>query len=261
MFGDLETLRRQPIPSLESLGQARRSYRDWPIDESALLHAQALVAAAEFGLAGRNHYAHDQNPPYWRRAPGAIDALLLRPGVGERLASVDKRLITQGLKLYLYDAWRPRAVQAYFYEQWTPREIARRRPDLHGAALIAEVGQYWAAPTDDPKRPAPHATGAAIDLTIHTAAGEALWMGGLFDDPSPISQADHFEGMEMTGLSLSDEEARANRRLLYWVMHEAGFTSLTTEWWHFSWGDQMWAMKSGAPAAHYGLAVPPKGYE
>ncbi|MGE3141946.1 MAG: M15 family metallopeptidase, partial [Hyphomonadaceae bacterium] len=174
MFGDLEKLRRQPIPPFESLTNSKKSYRDWPLNESAPLYAEALVPAADFGLLGRNHYVHDMNPPYWAAAPGAIDALLLRPGVGERLAQVDSRLCAQGLCLFLYDAWRPRAVQAYFYEQWAPRQIAQRRPDLHGAALLAEVGKYWAAPTDDPRRPAPHATGAAIDLTIRRTDGEAL---------------------------------------------------------------------------------------
>lgn len=262
MFGDLDPLRQRPLPRSSPTQHAQRSYRDWPIDDAQPLHSEPLVSAKEFGLAGRNHYAHAHNPPYWAAAPGAIDELLVRPSVGKRLAEVDSRLKTQGLRLFLYDAWRPRAVQAYYHDVWTPREIQRRRPGLIGAALAAEVGKYWAAPTDEPHRPAPHATGAAVDLTIEAAqTGAALWMGGLFDDPSPVSQADRFEAGVAHDLSLSDEEARANRRMLYWLMHEAGFVGLRTEWWHFSWGDQMWAMRTGAPAALYGLAKPPAGFE
>jgi D-alanyl-D-alanine dipeptidase len=37
-------------------------------------------------------------------------------------------------------------------------------------------------------------------------------------------------------------------------MTEEGFAGLPDEWWHFSWGDQMWARLTSAPAAHYGLA-------
>ena len=57
--------------------------------------------------------------------------------------------------------------------------------------------------------------------------------------------------------SFSDEEARANRRLLHWLMVEEGFAGHPDEWWHFSWGDQMWAALTGAPAAHYGMATLP----
>jgi D-alanyl-D-alanine dipeptidase len=39
-------------------------------------------------------------------------------------------------------------------------------------------------------------------------------------------------------------------------MTEEGFAGHPEEWWHFSWGDQLWAKLTGAPAALYGLAEP-----
>ena len=57
-------------------------------------------------------------------------------------------------------------------------------------------------------------------------------------------------------MSFSNEEARANRRMLYWLMIEAGFTNHPDEWWHYSYGDQMWAKLSNKPAAFYGAAEP-----
>ncbi|MET0182434.1 MAG: M15 family metallopeptidase [Caulobacterales bacterium] len=219
------------------------------------------MSADSFGLIGKNYYAHEKNPPYWSKAPGAIDALLLRQSVGERLRRVDARLKSQGFQLFLYDAWRPRAVQEYFHNIWTPRELAKRHPGLEGEALMAEVTRYWAAPTIDAKRPAPHATGAAVDLTITLIDGPALWMGSLFDDASELAHTARFESAESAMMSFSDDEARANRRLLYWLMKEEGFHNVRTEWWHYSWGDQLWAMRENAPAAHYGLAKPPPGFE
>jgi D-alanyl-D-alanine dipeptidase len=38
-------------------------------------------------------------------------------------------------------------------------------------------------------------------------------------------------------------------------MTEEGFAGHPEEWWHFSWGDQLWAALTNAPAAHYGLAL------
>ena len=35
------------------------------------------------------------------------------------------RLGQAGLELYLFDAWRPRAVQAYFHDVWMPQELQR----------------------------------------------------------------------------------------------------------------------------------------
>lgn len=256
MFGDLEILRRRPIPSLESSRLMKQGYRDWPIDQTGSLQSEPLARASEFGLEGRNHYAHARNPPYWTPAEGAVDALLVRRSVGERLAEADRRLRREGLKLFLYDAWRPRAVQAFFHDVWMPDELRRRRPELEGEALMSEVARYWAAPTSDPTRPAPHATGGAVDLTLVWEDNSALFMGGIFDDVTELSGTDRFE-RDGDPPSYSHDEARANRRLLYWLMIEAGFANHPDEWWHYSYGDQMWAIHMGKPAALYGLAEPP----
>jgi D-alanyl-D-alanine dipeptidase len=157
------------------------------------------------------------------------------------------------LRLHVFDAWRPRAVQAHFFDTWLPAELRRRRPDLTGAAFDEERERYWARPTADPASPAPHSTGGAVDLTIAWEDGEPLFMGSLFDDPSVISGTDYFE---TRADNVSTEEARANRRILYWTMIEAGFANHADEWWHYCWGDQMWARRTGQPAALYGLAAP-----
>jgi D-alanyl-D-alanine dipeptidase len=79
-------------------------------------------------------------------------------------------------------------------------------------------------------------------------------MGSLFDDVTALAHRDRFEQLDRGNFSFSDQEARANRRLLHWLMIEEGFAGHPDEWWHFSWGDQMWAALTGAPVAHYGLA-------
>jgi D-alanyl-D-alanine dipeptidase len=251
MFGDLSILRAGPLPTFESARRSTKGYRDFPIDQTAAAFAEKLVPAKDFGVDGRNHYAHARNPPYWARAEGAIEALLVREGVAARLQKVNARLAGAGLKLHLYDAWRPRAVQAYFHDVWMPDQVRRNRPGLSDAEVRAEVERYWAAPSIDALHPAPHATGGAVDLTIVWADGEPLFMGALFDDTTEIAATDYFEGESP---SLSHQEACANRRLLYWLMIEAGFANHPGEWWHYSYGDQMWAALTGAGAALYGLA-------
>jgi zinc D-Ala-D-Ala dipeptidase len=253
-FGDLEPFRSRPIGDLAAARARREGYRRHPIARSNAHFGEPLVEARALGIAGENFYWSQRNPPYWRRIKGAVPDLLVRRTVGEKLRAVNAHLAETGLELFLFDAWRPKAVQAYFHDIWMPAELRRRDPSLSGEALTREVERYWAAPSADADSPAPHATGGAVDLTLRWIGGEPLWMGSIFDDATPLAHRDRFEALDDSQLSFSDEEARANRRLLHWAMAEEGFAGHPDEWWHFSFGDQLWAKLTGAEAAVYGEA-------
>jgi D-alanyl-D-alanine dipeptidase len=255
VFGPLENLRKAAIPDQDGVRSRKTGFRAWPIDRASDVFGEPLVDAREQEIAGENFYHSERNPPYWCRIHGSIPELFLRVGVVERLASINAQLAAAGLELFLFDAWRPKAVQAYFHDVWMPAALRARRPELSGEALLREVENYWAAPTADEHSPAPHATGAAADLTLRWIGGEQLWMGSLFDDVTKIAHRDHFEHGGLA-LCFSDEEARANRRLLHWVMAQEGFIGHPDEWWHFSFGDQLWAKLGGHQAAVYGLSSP-----
>jgi D-alanyl-D-alanine dipeptidase len=261
LFGALAGLREEPIGDL-ALARARKEcFREHPIATTSPAHNEPLVDVRDLGIAGENFYHSHRNPPYWRRIDGSTAALGVRRSVGEKLKRVNARLEAATLELYVFDAWRPRTVQEYFHDYWMPAELRRRMPELTGDALTREVERYWAAPTREASSPAPHATGGAVDLTVRWIGAEQLWMGSLFDDATDISHRDRFERLDARALSFSDEEARANRRLLHWAMIEEGFAGHPDEWWHFSWGDQLWAKLTGAPAAFYGPAEPPASEE
>lgn len=250
----LTALQNRPLPDFRPARIAKQAYGRKPIRAEAA--GESLVSAANFDLPGRNHYAHPLNPPYWTVIPGAIDGLWLRPAVGERLARADRRVRADGLRLFLLDAWRPRAVQAYFHDEWFPREVRARHPDWSQAQVMAEVERYWSAPSRE-GAPAPHATGGAVDLTLTTVDGAGLFMGSVFDEGGDLAHPDRFESINAAAGSFSELEARGNRRLLHWVLREEGFAAHPEEWWHFSYGDQMWAALSGEPEALFGEAPPP----
>ncbi|MDI9314459.1 MAG: M15 family metallopeptidase [Hydrotalea sp.] len=266
MHPDVLTLRQKPIPDLTPARARRVGYRDQAIDKSSPHFNEPLVDAVAAGLLGKNYYHRADNPPYYRSVPGSIKNLYSRQSVVEKLLAVDKKLAGWGLKIFLHDGFRPRAVQAYFHDVWMPAEVRRRHPQFDEADVKRETEAYWAAPTSGDMSPAPHETGAAVDMTLMVAAtGAELYMGSIFDDLSSLAHPDYFErrlpgGEGKTALfeSFSDEEALANRRLIYWLMADAGFASHPNEWWHFSWGDQMWARLHAVPAAHYGLAAMPR---
>jgi D-alanyl-D-alanine dipeptidase len=256
VFRALEELRVRPIGGQDQARLARNGFRQRiAIDRVNNLYDEPVIEARAAGLAGENFYASPRNPPYWQAVAGATDKLWLRRSVAGKLARVNARIAPVGLELFLFDAWRPRAVQAFFHDVWMPKELTRRDPGLSGAALMEEVERYWSAPSQDEASPAPHATAAAVDLTLRWQGGEALWMGSLFDDVTALANRDRFENSGADNASFSDLEARANRRLLHWLMVDEGFAGHPDEWWHFSWGDQMWAALTGAAAAHYGEAV------
>jgi D-alanyl-D-alanine dipeptidase len=253
-FAALEKYRRRPIPDQRPMLAKVRGYRTYKLDLSDPRSNELLLEAADYGIVGVSHYATARNAPYYAAVPGATSQIRLRRGVIERLSSVNAALATADLELFVFDGWRPRAVQKYFHDTWMPRQLLKRNPKLTREELRAETEKYWAAPTIDPKSPAPHATGGAVDLTIRWKdTCEHLWMGSIFDDASPVARADHFERRASPGLAFSDEEARANRRLLHWLMHNAGFAPNPGEWWHFSYGELMWAKLTDAPHAFYGL--------
>jgi D-alanyl-D-alanine dipeptidase len=255
VFGPLDELRHRPIGDQAAARAARIGCRQRvPIRRDNALFGEPMAEAKEFGLKGLNFYANPNNPPYWLKVEGATEKLLLRQTLGEKLAAVNRRAGEAGMELFLFDAWRPRAVQAFFHDVWMPNELQRRDPSLTGAALVHEVERYWAAPSVDENSPAPHATGGAVDLTLRWKDGDPLWMGSMFDDVTALANRDRFENLSAENFSFSDQEAQANRRLLHWLMVEEGFAGHPDEWWHFSWGDQMWAAFTGADAAHYGLA-------
>ncbi|MGE3303214.1 MAG: M15 family metallopeptidase, partial [Hyphomonadaceae bacterium] len=92
------------------------------------------------------------------------------------------------------------------------------------------------------------------------ADGAPLFMGALFDDATALANTDYYEAAAAgRDFSFSAEEARANRRLLYWVMTEVGFVNHPDEFWHFSWVDQAWAKVTGTATGFFGLATLSEG--
>lgn len=258
-FGALAVLRETPVPDMKPVRARLRGARRPTPDPADPRFNEPLVDIADVGVAGTSFYAGYRNPPYYHPAPGAVTQVLVRESVGRLLAEVNARVAPVGLELFVFDGWRPTAVQAYFHDTWLPEEMRRRLPDMPEHLLQREVGKYWAAPSDDPSAPAPHNTGGAVDLTLRWAdTGEALWMGCLFDDASAVANLDHFE-KRLRGpsrMAFSDEEARANRRLLHHLMTQAGFAPNPYEWWHFGYGERMWAQLGRHPHAAYGPARP-----
>jgi zinc D-Ala-D-Ala dipeptidase len=208
----------------------------------------------------------------WRLEPHPYQALgapygqlgspfRLRHGVLQRLLQAQALLGRQrpGWRLAIFDAWRPVAVQQFMVEHAIASECLKRGTDPHQPSpmrelVMAEVGRFWAPPSTDPAMPPPHSTGAAVDLTLAEASGHPLAMGGAIDAIGPVSEPDHHA--EAARLDPDGKAGHWHRRrqLLAEVMVGAGFSQHPNEWWHFSYGDQLWAWRTGSATALYGRA-------
>jgi len=167
--------------------------------------------------------------------PGAMERCLLRKTVAERLKQAAAYL-PEGYSLLIYDVLRPLSVQRSLYEECL-ENMKASHPQASEEELIELVDPFVAYPRTNPARPAPHTTGGAVDLTL-CKDGIEVDMGTRFDDTSPKAWTRWLEEHD------ENPEARDNRRLLYAAMTEAGFASYECEWWHFAYGERMWAMKN-----------------
>ncbi|SEI93559.1 D-alanyl-D-alanine dipeptidase [Azotobacter beijerinckii] len=185
--------------------------------------------------------------------PEAVDDCQVRQEVFERLLRAAEYL-PAGLVLVVLDGWRPIAVQQHLYRT-LEAAMARHHPQADAATLQRLTRQFVSPPSTDPQAPSPHLTGGAVDVTLCDAQGRWLDMGSRFDEVGPRSFSAHYETAAAgDGVALA---IRDRRRLLHNAMLEAGFSNLPSEWWHYDYGDQLWAWYRGQPAALYGPTAPP----
>ncbi|MEO0869869.1 MAG: M15 family metallopeptidase, partial [Cyanobacteria bacterium J06642_11] len=115
--------------------------------------------------------------------------------------------------------------------------------------LMAQVYQFWAAPSHDPATPPPHSTGAAIDITLVNDQQQVVDMGSAIDEISERSYPNYFADKS------GGEGFHRDRTILATAMKSVGFQQHPNEWWHFSLGDQLWAwLESSSEPARYGRA-------
>ncbi|MQA29350.1 MAG: peptidase M15D vanX D-ala-D-ala dipeptidase [Luteitalea sp.] len=239
----------RPIPRLPLIDT--RAYRSVPIRMSPDDDSDPLQALADVGIVSDAYYARNDgtNAPYGRRLPGAELTVRARRGVVQRLLRVNRRLSRMGVEVVVLDGFRPIECQRALWRHFV-RLLKHSSPGLSAAEAEQRVLKYVADPrrfsADDSRTWPSHITGGAVDLTLRRRSGtaEQLFMGGVFDDPSRVSHTAFFERPHIR-MSVSDQEARKNRRLLYWTMRAEGFANLPTEWWHYDWGTQLWAFVRG----------------
>ena len=145
--------------------------------------------------------------------------------------------------IQIFDAYRPVAVQQFMVDYSFAQALQQQ--GLTEAELSPKqlqeiwesVYEIWAVPSWDEKTPPPHSTGAAVDVTLVDDKGEIVDMGSPIDELSERSHPNYYAHSDHPDAP----QYHVHRQLLNDVMLKAGFQRNPREWWHFSFGDQMWA--------------------
>ncbi|MCT9076880.1 M15 family metallopeptidase [Streptomyces fulvoviolaceus] len=175
-----------------------------------------------------------------RQADPAGAYARVREGVAWRLARA-ARLLPDGVHLLVTEGYRPLELQIRYFEEYAA-ELRRAHPDWPEDHLRTQTSRSLSPPEIGP-----HVAGAAVDVTLCTAAGEELDLGTPVD-----ASPEESDGACYTDAPGIDERARANRRTLCAALSTAGLVNYPTEWWHWSYGDRYWALLTGARTALYG---------
>ena len=183
----------------------------------------------------------------------ACPDLILSPGclpyLRQTVAAMLNRAqdsLPEGYRFRVTSALRTLDMQAKMY--WENYEkLKMEKPHLPVSALRRITNKYFAAP--DYPAPPGHTTGAAVDVHLQ-------FNGEDVDVTSPT------KGWEAayTWSDLIGPEAKQNRTILTTALLGAGFSNCRDEWWHWSYGDSAWAVRTGAPIAVYGRREPPHGF-
>jgi len=128
---------------------------------------------------------------------------LVRPGVASRLVRAQAFLGRYLYRLKIWDAYRPKSVQAQLWQ-------------------VARNNDYVANP--ETGAGSMHTWGVAVDATLTDACNHFVRMPTDFDELTPAAML-HYQG--------TDPITRSHLILLQKAMGRSGFYGLHTEWWHF----------------------------
>jgi D-alanyl-D-alanine dipeptidase len=164
----------------------------------------------------------------------------VRASVAARLLEAQS-LLPGGLRLLVVEAYRPPVLQRRYFADYSA-ELAQRNPGRPPSWVHEQASRFVA-----PLRVAPHVAGAAVDLTLCEPDGTELAMGTDVNATPEESGGNCYTAA--TGIPAG---ARSNRELLSKVLTAVGMVNYPTEWWHWSYGDRYWALRTGVPNALHG---------
>ncbi len=169
------------------------------------------------------------------------NGVYVRSGVLTHLKKAANSL-DDNYKLIIRAGHRPIEVQRRLIHD-VMQEFKKDNPGASDDEALAHARIYVSDP--DIKLP-PHCCGAAVDVDMLDTRTNAL-----VDFGSPVNIDAEISHLHFDEIS---PQQKQNRLILLTAMLNAGFSSYYAEWWHYTYGDEIWAWFYRKDACLYGLA-------
>jgi len=169
----------------------------------------------------------------------------VRKTIADKLYKVSE-ILPAGMNLVLIEGYRTLKAQQ---ESWDGKfqKLKAENPSWTENQIEQQVRLVVAKPTPL----ANHHCGGAVDVTLANSDGTLLDCGTPY--PSVAMSAEWHKKFQMLSEEITDEQ-KANRKILRDAMETEDFVWYPGEWWHYCWGDRMWAVYSNQTECFYGPA-------
>jgi D-alanyl-D-alanine dipeptidase len=270
---NVESVLKQPIPDLSGARKTKLSFRKYPLKKDGDHNDEPLIDIALYGIAGQSYYSRP-NGATKTPIPEVPPVVYLRQSIVEKLADINyalqqsseaSKIFGGQVELYVNEGYRSPKLQKILYEDIFPTLIAKQQPHFTHEEIFARRDQLVARPPRDDS-PSPHATGAAVDIRLRYlqpnlgfVLNSDILLAPKQADTAETTQPDYYQHHKR--LTTQEKKIRDNRRAFYWIMRgaliddDSGFAVNSSEWWHWSYGDQMWAQFTSAPEAFFAVAT------
>lgn len=152
-----------------------------------------------------------------------------------------RRHLPKNCHFVIYEAYRLMSAQV---ELWNGvvAKLSKQHPllDVNSEEFIAMCDVFAANPY---RQGSGHQSGAAVDISLVDDNGTEYDMGG------EVRGFDNTADFDCPEIST---EARRNREILREALAKVGMVNYPSEWWHYSFGDRLWARLTGSKLAIFG---------
>ncbi len=183
----------------------------------------------------------EHNIPLFYNPPEEIKNIkqdfLLRTTAAQLLLKAAK-MLPKNMYLLVSEGYRPLWFQKREFDRIFSEMLAKF-PKKSRHAVWEMTTMYIA----DPKLSPPHSSGGTLDLTICDKNGNPIDMG------NPMNSVSRKSNTFTRQINTVQKE---NRMLLFKTLSQCDFVNIPSEWWHYSHGDQYWALFNKHPYAKYG---------
>ena len=165
---------------------------------------------------------------------------LIRTYIYNLIKNAQKHL-PQGYHFVVYEAYRPMESQIKLWDG-VVCEQKKKHPemDVNSEEFIALCDVFAANPY---RQGSGHQSGASVDISLIDDAGKEYDMGGM------VRGFDETADFDCPNIS---PEGRKNREILRDALSKSGLVNYPSEWWHYSFGDRLWARLTGSKLAIFG---------